>query len=725
MKTIATITITCLLSAHAFAQGLRTHTNEDHGFSLSHPSDWTVKQAVTEATVFKAVKKFADGQYLMFTVNAQMLDGGSYSMNDFTIEGITGFARKMYEAGNVNVLDSHRAQVGDLPCVKLLLDISPPIIQARTEYSTYVIKRAFLYTVSVSCNKPLYQQYGGQLKQLRDSFAFTDSPSAVRSGSTPQQSHDVGNDRFVVETSGESPFSALLKSCGGVFLKFLIIAVLFSAGAAVWAKIKTKSKSPGPPNQNEDSDKEYMIEHTCRFCGAALESPERLRGQSETCPKCGQENAVPNEPDDTGSADEDIRIELDDEWQPCPDGEDVPSLPLASPISSEAHFDQLPREGKGERNGRVLFPLGLVCVGVSLHIIAVAVKPLTPEEEIRGLTLGAYAFKAGIPLLFHAGILSVGLLIACMLSIRKWSAIFLVFGCLFVACGAWDTFSAVSARDVGDAVTGYQESRRSPPAPSRGRLQSSEAESIDIAPKRAASVPSPKPKNVRAPEQAPRSTVVPPKRTPPPDRTVPPAAADPPASTTPPTAVVHGTPDSAATLAKSHVENGFRHFGRGDVEKAIKSFRTASQLNPRDHEAHCLLGKCYWDLERYDRAAESFRRAAQLDSSDVATRLFLGLSLSELGNYSGAIAAYETVLKIDSDYASAHLSLGVAYLGLGDPQAAVDCLEKYTLLEPDAPVAYTLLGNAYTKLERHAQAALMHERAKQLREAAASESKSR
>lgn len=233
---------------------LAQHTDHLHGFRLNYPSDWTVKEAMTEATVFKAVKKFADGQYLMFTVNAQLLDRSDYSMTDFTIEDITGFARKMYGADNVTVLNSGRAQVSGVPCIKLLLDARPPIIQPRVEYSTYVIRNRYLYTVTISCNKPLYQQYAQLLKQLGDSFVFIALPSAATSGSTRQQTYDTGNYRLVVTEPGEKPLPAFLKAFGETWLKYVIIAILFAAGFAIWAKIKSK-RSTESPNKSVDSDK--------------------------------------------------------------------------------------------------------------------------------------------------------------------------------------------------------------------------------------------------------------------------------------------------------------------------------------------------------------------------------------------------------------------------------------------------------------------------------------
>ena len=257
MKTIVTIVITCLLSAHALAQNLRTHTDERHGFRLSHPSDWTVKKAMTKATVFKAVKKFADGQYLMFLVNAQLRDRNDYSnTTDFTIEGMTDVVRKMYGADNVTVLDSGRAQVGNMPCIRLLLDTCPPLIRPRVEYQTYVIRNRYLYTVNVSCSKPLYQQYAQQLKQLGDSFTFTISPSSGTSGSTREQTYDTEKYRFGVKEPREKLLPAVLKAVGKTWVKYLIGGILIAAGSVVWAKIKSKKKGTKPANQSVDSERE-------------------------------------------------------------------------------------------------------------------------------------------------------------------------------------------------------------------------------------------------------------------------------------------------------------------------------------------------------------------------------------------------------------------------------------------------------------------------------------
>ena len=244
---------TPLAKGETSADSMRMHTDERHGFRLNYPSDWTVKEAMTESTVFKAVKKFDDGQFLMFTVDARLLDRSDYSMTDFTIDDIVGFSREAHGADNVTVLDSGRAQIGVVPCIRVLLDVCPRVIQPRVEYSTFVIRNRHTYAVTVSCNKPLYKQYAQQIKKLGDSFIFIASPSPSTTGGVPT-AQDSGHYRLVVREPGEKPLPAIFKALGETWVKYVIIGILFAAGCAIWAKIKPKKKETGRPSNRGDSD---------------------------------------------------------------------------------------------------------------------------------------------------------------------------------------------------------------------------------------------------------------------------------------------------------------------------------------------------------------------------------------------------------------------------------------------------------------------------------------
>ena len=172
-------------SSPSTAQTIKTHTDERHGFSIRYPSDWTVKDPVAEGTLFTAVKRLADGQYMMLTVNVQLLNRSDQTTSDLSVEEITGLAREWYGADNVTVVQSTRGEVGGIPNVCLLLDTRPPMIRPKMQYCMFVIRGRSLYTIIFLCDKSLYEQNSDTCKQLVGSFCFT-VPEKIQSS----QIHD-------------------------------------------------------------------------------------------------------------------------------------------------------------------------------------------------------------------------------------------------------------------------------------------------------------------------------------------------------------------------------------------------------------------------------------------------------------------------------------------------------------------------------------------------------
>ena len=231
MRKLCLIVIFFAFVIQAYAQTMKTHTDQQHSFRISYPSHWTVKEEDTEATIFKAVNKFSDGQFLILTVNAQLLDRSDYSMSNYTIENI----RQMYGASNVIVLESSHGEIDGYSCIRILFDVNLPLLQPMVEYSNLVIRNRYLYRISAACNKPLYNQYEQQLKQIGNSFCFL--------GSTTNYEHPNQTlPRFVVTEPGEKWLPAILKSFGEVWLKYFIAICAFSMISALWVKICRKKK---------------------------------------------------------------------------------------------------------------------------------------------------------------------------------------------------------------------------------------------------------------------------------------------------------------------------------------------------------------------------------------------------------------------------------------------------------------------------------------------------
>jgi hypothetical protein len=118
------------------------------------------------------------------------------------------------------------------------------------QYGINVIRNRYLYTVVVSCSKPLYPQYANQMKQIGDSFTFAASAIAAPSG----VGRKTEDERVTFTWPRESPAMSLLKALGTVWFQVLVVTILLAIGSAVWAMVRKKGAET--PNQSTDNDKE-------------------------------------------------------------------------------------------------------------------------------------------------------------------------------------------------------------------------------------------------------------------------------------------------------------------------------------------------------------------------------------------------------------------------------------------------------------------------------------
>jgi len=255
MKTLSTILLIFSIAASAFGQRMTTHPDSKHGFSVSYPEDWMVAEAMAEATVFKAVKRFPDGQYLMLTVNAQLLDRSGYSMSDFAIADVVSGIAEGYGQDSLTLRDSGRSEVSGHQSVWLLVNKHHALVRPRVEYTVVVIRERCLYIVSASCSEPLYSQYQNLIKQLGDSFTFTTTGISPVNGGTRSQTHGSGNYRLAVTEPGQRPVPAFLRAFGTVWFKCLLTGIVFAVGSALWAGMRRKKNTETSSNCT-DADKE-------------------------------------------------------------------------------------------------------------------------------------------------------------------------------------------------------------------------------------------------------------------------------------------------------------------------------------------------------------------------------------------------------------------------------------------------------------------------------------
>ncbi len=248
-------------------EAMRLYTDSRHGFSVRYPHDWTKKETQTEATLLKVVRKFADGQFLMLTVNAQLLDRKDYTVADMSVVEIALLAKEaltLMGASKVEPLGFSRRDIDGRSCARMILEMHHPLLRAKVLHYTIVINGRYAYTITVGCDKPLYSEHAHLMKRVSNSFRFTSPlvPSNAQRQSallrleqdsyTSRLPSSASQSAIVIQEPGDSWWVALFKGTGSAFLKFFLIGAVFAAGGAIWAWIRSKRRREQPKNMEQD-----------------------------------------------------------------------------------------------------------------------------------------------------------------------------------------------------------------------------------------------------------------------------------------------------------------------------------------------------------------------------------------------------------------------------------------------------------------------------------------
>jgi tetratricopeptide (TPR) repeat protein len=201
-----------------------------------------------------------------------------------------------------------------------------------------------------------------------------------------------------------------------------------------------------------------------------------------------------------------------------------------------------------------------------------------------------------------------------------------------------------------------------------------------------------------------------------------------------------GAPEEAKRAAASLVERhprdprahnllGRLHAEAGEVEPAIRSYRSSLALDPDQEAASVELLSLLiaqgdageidrflaeresagpGGLDRWLALAKAYLRRRDLESALRFAELSLrdrpgakegylcrGIVLGERREYARSVADFDRALALDPDYVEAHFNAGVTHLKAGDPARAVASLEAAAALLPSSDPILANLGKAY------------------------------
>ena len=150
-----------------------------------------------------------------------------------------------------------------------------------------------------------------------------------------------------------------------------------------------------------------------------------------------------------------------------------------------------------------------------------------------------------------------------------------------------------------------------------------------------------------------------------------------------------------------HVDQGYIHFGRGELKNATKKARQALKTDPNHQRAHELLseiketyygrGWTFFDEDQYDKAIDAFKNAINIEWQFKEAHCHLGVIHIKKKEYAEAIKTLKEAINIDKNFKEAHFNLSLAYLKLGRFKEAKNAANDALKIDPNYEPANRLI----------------------------------
>lgn len=140
---------------------------------------------------------------------------------------------------------------------------------------------------------------------------------------------------------------------------------------------------------------------------------------------------------------------------------------------------------------------------------------------------------------------------------------------------------------------------------------------------------------------------------------------------------------------------GIYLFDKGLMPRSLREFEAAVRLQPRNAKYHYWMGRCLYQLHRYEQSRKSFQSAVALNPRRFHFHFWLGQINYALKQFADAIGNFTTALKVRPRHSPTLLRLASCYFHVQEYAKASRLLEKAIEREPTRLQLYTLLGVVY------------------------------
>jgi len=162
--------------------------------------------------------------------------------------------------------------------------------------------------------------------------------------------------------------------------------------------------------------------------------------------------------------------------------------------------------------------------------------------------------------------------------------------------------------------------------------------------------------------------------------------------------------ESEPRNADAHHLLGLVALAQGRPSAAIEHFQNALACNPLTAEFHHHLGAAYWATRQKQQAIACFRKALDIEPNTAETHNDLGTALRDAGELAEAEQCFREAARLDPRMPEPHNNLGTV---LQQQDRLADALIAFRMaltLLPESPEINFNLGNCYQALGRVSEA---------------------
>lgn len=142
------------------------------------------------------------------------------------------------------------------------------------------------------------------------------------------------------------------------------------------------------------------------------------------------------------------------------------------------------------------------------------------------------------------------------------------------------------------------------------------------------------------------------------------------------------TVEKSPAKARPHnnLANAYAEASR--INDAIREYREAIRIDPKDLHAHNNLGTVYKDAGRMDEAVVEFKKAVAINPAYPFAHNNLGAAYFSKGDVLGAIDEYEESIRLEPGNVEAYYNLGAAFDAAGRREDAIEAYQAFVDLAP-------------------------------------------